>query len=83
MKSRRLQGVHRLIDRLPVEIDVGDYVQRVASFIPQSTQSSKVERRSSEHSSKRWGICDCSRTRWSTEDIPARVEHLFNPTVQK
>jgi hypothetical protein len=25
MKSRRLQGVHRLMNRLPVEIDAGDH----------------------------------------------------------
>jgi hypothetical protein len=30
MKWRRLQGVHRLMNRLPVEIDTGDHGQRVS-----------------------------------------------------
>lgn len=31
-KSRRLQGVHRLMNRLAVEINTGDHGQRVSQF---------------------------------------------------
>ena len=35
MRSRRLQGVHRLMNWLLVDIDAGDHGQRVGQFHPQ------------------------------------------------
>src|ERR1017187_3141643 len=78
MKSRRLQGVHRLMNRLPVEINAGDHGQRVGQFHSEEYPIFQSGAQVAGALGKRRGKRDYARTGRNPSAIGAVVELVIH-----